>query len=182
MGRQAKGRGGWQLRQPGGPGTTFYVRFSHRGRQHEYSTGTALPDEAKKNAAAKYAEVVTGRRAPRTVTGSFDKLVAGFLAEYEKHHASGTVDTVTMYFRAHILPFFGDVTRVTKEGAKDYARDSDHEGDAAHGAQRVERAPHVRGVGRARRRDRGTVEAWASWTPCSQRTEAAREDSGPRTG
>jgi site-specific recombinase XerD len=45
------------------------------------------------------------------------------LSEYEKDHEEGTTDTVTMYFKAHLVPFFGDAEHITKESAQDYARE-----------------------------------------------------------
>ena len=121
MGKHAKEP--WQLRQPGGPGTTVYMRFSFGGRQHELSTGARDFAEAKKAAPHRYAETVSGRRAPRPIAEAFDKLVARWIAEYEKDHAAGTAETVTMYAHAHWLPYFGDLSHVTKESVSDYTRE-----------------------------------------------------------
>lgn len=118
MGRLAEG---WKLRQPGGTGTTYYVRFTHAGRQREFSTGTTVAEEAAEYAAQKYAEVVSGRRVARTVSVAFDELIATWLVAYGKSHSAGTTETCAMYARAHWLPFFGDVASLTKDSIDDYA-------------------------------------------------------------
>lgn len=118
MGRRAEG---WALRRPD-PEGPFYVRFTHQGRQREYSTGTRDSSEAAQRAAEKYAEIVLGRRAARRVDGELDKLVADFLDEYGKNHAPGTVDNAEDYFRAHIIPHFRELSRVTEANVHSYAR------------------------------------------------------------
>jgi integrase len=120
MGRAAQG---WTLRQPGGPGTTIYVRFRHKGQRHEYTTGATNHREAQRHAASKYAEVVSGRRQARAVTASFKDLVLGWYESYKRDHAPKTAEMVLMYAEAHWFPFFGDTEHITRAGAQDYARE-----------------------------------------------------------
>jgi integrase len=112
---------GWKLRLPPGH-TTYSVRFRHRGQRVERSTGTSDPGEAAVEAARIYAAIVGGRSAARPTSAGFDQEVANFLADYEMAHAKGTFDTVTMYFRAHIIPFFGSFDAFTPLSYADYVR------------------------------------------------------------
>jgi integrase len=112
---------GWKLRLPRGH-KTYSVRFRHRGGRIERSTGKSDPHEAAAEAARMYAAIVSGRSAERPRTAGFDQEVANFLADYEVTHAEGTFATVTMYFRAHIIPFFGSFDAFTPLSYADYVR------------------------------------------------------------
>jgi integrase len=80
------------------------------------------PVEAAREAAQIYAAVVTGRSAPRSIAAGFDQAVAFFLADYEMTHTKGTFETVTMYFRAHVIPFFVSFEAFTTTSYADYVR------------------------------------------------------------
>jgi integrase len=112
---------GWKLRLPLGH-NTYTVRFRHKGKRVERSTGKSDAAEAAAEAAQIYAAVVTGRKAARPVSAGFDQHVANFLADYEMTHTKGTFETVTMYFRAHIIPFFGSLEAFTPTSYADYVR------------------------------------------------------------
>jgi integrase len=109
------------LRLPPGH-KTLTVRFRHKGKRVERSTGKSDPSEAAREAAQIYAAVVTGRSAPLAVAAAFDQAVASFLADYETTHTRGTFETVKMYFRAHIIPFFGAFQAFTPTSYADYVR------------------------------------------------------------
>lgn len=116
MGRRATG---WQLKEHASG--LLYVRFRHGGRRYDLSTGTRDPREAREVAAARYAEVVSGRSAPRA-SGDLAAALAEWLAAYEADHAPGTARTVEMYATAHWLPFFQTAARLTPASLGDYAR------------------------------------------------------------
>jgi integrase len=120
MGRHAEG---FKLRQPGGAGTTYFVRFTHNGRQREFTTGTRDPGEASALAGQRYAEIVSGRRTPRKVSQDLELLIASWISEYEKNHSPKQTANEIMYARAHWIPFFGDLSRLTKESIGDYSRE-----------------------------------------------------------
>lgn len=120
MGHRAQG--GWQLRLPEGR-DTYLVRFRHAGRRYEKSTGRRDPKEAAVEAARIYADVVSGRRSHRTrVTADLTTAFALFLEDYEVTHAGGTIVSVTLYARSHLLPFFGSFDRFTPASYGDYMR------------------------------------------------------------
>jgi len=112
---------GWKLRLPPGH-KTFTVRFRHNGKRVERSTGKSDPGEAAREGAQIYAAVVSGRVAPRPIAAGLDDAASKFLADYEMSHAKGTFETVTMYFRAHIIPFFRSFERFTSASYADYVR------------------------------------------------------------
>jgi hypothetical protein len=112
---------GWKLRLPRGH-TTYSVRFRNRGQRVERSTGKSDPGEAAAEAAFIYSTIVSGRSAARPLSAGFEQEVANFLADYEITHAKGTFATVTMYFRAHIIPFFGSFDAFTPLSYADYVR------------------------------------------------------------
>ena len=117
--------GGWKLRLPRGRGRqTYLVRFRHAGRRYEKSTGRTDPREAAVEAAKIYADVVSGRRSARAnVATDLATAFASFLADYELNHADGTVTSVTLYVRAHLLPFFASFDRFTLASYGDYMRE-----------------------------------------------------------
>ena len=88
---------GWRLRLAPGH-TTFTVRFRHKGKRVERSTGKSDRKEAAREAAQIYAETVAARTAARPISAELDKTVASFLADYEMAHARGTFETVTCTF------------------------------------------------------------------------------------
>jgi integrase len=112
---------GWKLRLPPGH-HTYTVRFRHKGKRVERSTGKSDATEAAVEAAQIYAAVVTGRTAARPIAAGFDQHVANYLVDYEMTHSKGTFETVTMYFSAHIIPFFGSFEAFTPTSYTDYVR------------------------------------------------------------
>ena len=73
---------GWKLRLPPGH-KTYSVRFRHKGKRVERSTGKSHPGEASAEAARIYAAIVSGRGEARPISAAFDQEVANFLADYE---------------------------------------------------------------------------------------------------
>jgi len=118
-------QGGWRLRLPEGRGRqTYLVRFRHSGRRYEKSTGRSDPREAAVEAARIYADVVSGRRSQRANVGAdLATAFASFLADYEVTHAAGTMVSVTLYARSHLLPFFQSFDRFTLASYGDYMRE-----------------------------------------------------------
>ncbi len=120
MGRQSQG---WRLRRPARKGGPYTVRFSHAGRQREFSTGKCDPEEAAREAARIYAEVVSGRRAEGRVASSpLDLLFAEWLADVEAHLHETTSAQYFMYVEKHFLPFFKRLDAITTGGLADYQR------------------------------------------------------------
>jgi integrase len=116
MGRRAQG---WKLEKIGG---TFYVRFTHAGKQRRYATGSGDYEVASVLAAQRYAEIVSGRRVARHIGISLRTLAGEWLAEYEKDHDAKTSKVVGYTVRSKWLPFFGDVEAITPAGVQDYIR------------------------------------------------------------
>jgi integrase len=77
-----KPRGFQIVAQDGG----FYVRFRHEGHRHKVSLRTGDPGEAERAAPRVYAEVIEGRRHPRSVATAaapLPELCASWLASLE---------------------------------------------------------------------------------------------------
>ncbi len=80
--------------------------------------------EAAVEAARIYADVVSGRRTQRANIGAdLATTFASFLADYEVTHAAGTMVSVTLYARSHLLPFFQSFDRFTSASYGDYMRE-----------------------------------------------------------
>lgn len=123
MGEITQGTGGgWTIRrQKGSP--YFYVRFRHRGRRHEKSTGTDDRAAARTKAAEIYAATVSGRIVAVSSASPMKTLIAEWIADYEVTHAQGSADNLVDYARAHLIPFFGDLGHVTPASVGDYVRE-----------------------------------------------------------
>jgi len=121
MGKRTQG--GWTIRIPAGANRSVYVvRFRHNGQRVSKSTGCANPDEASVEAARIYAEVVGGRRVARPASGDFAATVADYLADFELETSPEWSAIVTIYFRAHLIPFFGSFEAFTLASYGDYGR------------------------------------------------------------
>lgn len=117
---------GWKLETDPRSGIRR-VRFTHAGRQRKLSTGERSDDAASPIAARIFAEVVSGRRRPASHrTGAprlaLDELAAAWLASVEATLDPTTVAQYVVYARAHFVPFFGTLDRVTSASAADYVR------------------------------------------------------------
>lgn len=123
MGEITQGTGGgWTIRkQKGSP--FYYVRFRHRGRRHEKSTGTSDRSAARAKAAEIYAETVSGRIVSVSTASPMKALFAQWIADYEVTHAKDSADNLIAYARANFIPFFGDLAHVTPASVGDYVRE-----------------------------------------------------------
>lgn len=119
MGNRA--HGGWTIRRPEGR-LTYLVRFRHAGRRHEQSTGESDPRIAAKQAAKIYGDVVNERQVARPVSADLDVAVATYLADFELTSSPEWAKIVELYFRVHLLPFFGSFARFTPATFADYGR------------------------------------------------------------
>jgi integrase len=118
MGRHAQG---WTLRLPEGR-HIWLVRFQHAGRTVERSTGERDRGAATKRAAAIYAEVVSGRVAPRAASSDLVADMASWLVDYGLAHTAGTAATAEGYVRG-FLAFFSGYARFTPSGYAEYMRE-----------------------------------------------------------
>ena len=117
MGRATEG---WRVVAGRRKRDNLYVRFRHAGQRYYLSTGTRDPGDAARQAAAIYAEVVSGRRRPEAAVSSrtpLPELVASYLEHIE---ATGSAERFSMqaqHFRVHLLPFFRSLAEVGSEAA-----------------------------------------------------------------
>jgi integrase len=123
MGKAAKG---WELRARG-EDEILHVRFRHERTRYERSTGTADPVAAAKEAARIYAEIVSGeqRRARGEAPTAASLPIANLAAKWIRGidgstHSSGTAKLFLIHMRAHIIPFFKRLDRVTEAKIEDY--------------------------------------------------------------
>lgn len=123
MGKAAKG---WELR-PRGPDKILHVRFRHAGSRFERSTGTADPVAAAREAAKIYAEVVTGeqRRARGEAPTAASLPIANLAAKWIRGidgstYSSNTASLFKIHMRAHLIPYFKRLDRVTTAKIEDY--------------------------------------------------------------
>lgn len=122
MGGQAEG---WKLRrQRNSP--FWFVRFRHKRRRYEKSTGKKDKGEARARAAEIYADVVSGRVALTVgADPTGDKLIDAltqWLDVYADEHKPRTTETVTGYAEAHWIPFFRSASRFTTPMIDAYRR------------------------------------------------------------
>lgn len=109
---------------------TLSVHFSHAGQRYRESTGSRDPATAATEAARIYAEVVSGRRErkasrqkhSRVAGHTLDVLCAEWLASLDGTHDKTTIAGYLMYVKAHWLPFFRTLDRMTTASCGDYAR------------------------------------------------------------
>jgi integrase len=101
----------------------YFVRFRHAGRRYEKSTGARDSKDASIEAARIYADIVSGRKVARPVSAALDEAVASYLADFELANSASWAKIVTIYFRAHILPFFGSFDAFTLASYGDYIRE-----------------------------------------------------------
>ena len=118
---------GWRLERDPRNGV-FRVRFSFAGRRRALSTGERDPVEAQARGTALYAETVSGRRradspGPRCGPQPLDEVAADWLEAVESGLDPATSAQYLMYVRAHFVPFFKTLDRVTAASAADYVRD-----------------------------------------------------------
>jgi integrase len=120
----ARTQGGWKLRLPEGRNRrTYLVRFRHAGQRVERSTGCSDPEKAAVEAARIYADIVSGRQVTRvSVATDLATAVASFLADFELENSAEWTEIVTLYFRVHLLPFFGTFEHFTLASYADYGR------------------------------------------------------------
>jgi integrase len=172
MARRAEG---WKLWWRNG---IAWVRFTHAGARHAESTGERDARKAATRAAEIYSAVVDGRRRPGTAVLSprlpLDELAAEWLVALENTHGAGTVGMFEIHVRAHLIPFFERLDRVTTASIADYARKRLGE---------VTRKTMVkeRNTLRAFLRwlvERGTIERLPEWPDLPQRAQGVR--SSPR--
>jgi len=173
MARRAEG---WKLWWRNG---VAWVRFTHAGKRHAESTGERDAGAASARAAEIYASVVDGRRrTPAAAVLSprlpLDELAAEWLVTMANTHGEGTVGMFEIHMRAHLIPFFERLDRVTTATIADYARKRLGE---------VTRKTMVkeRNTLRAFLRwlvERGTLERLPEWPDLPQRAQGTR--SSPR--
>lgn len=121
MGRRAQGfrilwKRGWA-----------YVRFTHAGAEQRIALRTADPGEAQARGADEYARALSGRRrqvvaATRALSSiALDELLAEWIAASAgvlDETTCGTLETYAKHYKA----FFGQLSHVTRESARDYTR------------------------------------------------------------
>jgi integrase len=124
MGRHAEG---WKLAPPRKPGTVYYVRFTHEGREFKLPTGERDSGRATQAAAKIYADVVRGWRPGRRQTAPavraqtlLDEAAAEWLVEVEP-----TLDRATFRHleRTHVrrwMDFFRTCDELTTARAREY--------------------------------------------------------------
>jgi integrase len=123
MGRPKKG---WRLETRGDG--IIHVRFTHDGRERQFTTESRDPVEAQERAARIYAEVVSGRHRPLNGGGraagpivAVDELAAQWLADEESRLDELTIKQYVMYVRRW-QSFFKTMERITPAGAEDFWR------------------------------------------------------------
>jgi integrase len=112
--RRTKGTGSLKLR-----GNTWWVVYSHRGRQHSESSESADKDDAQKLLAKRLCEIAEGRfTGPKP-----DKVTIGDLADLViddyKHYERRSTDDVEYRTKLHIKPLLGKV-RAARFGDAQY--------------------------------------------------------------
>lgn len=120
MGRRAEG---WKLRKPRRPGGFWTVRFTHEGRQREFSTGATDAQEAEARAKLIYAEVVAGTRKAAVSDEDLDVLFAEWLADIETDVHESTLKQYEMYVARHFTTFFGSLASITTKTIAAYQRE-----------------------------------------------------------
>jgi integrase len=115
---------GWKLRQRA-PGYSYTVRFTHGGHEYHRSCGTADHEQASREAARIYADIVNrepgvrqrrGRREHRPLEELLGKWLAS--APFDP----GTKKTYEVYAGAHWLPHFDAMHHVTDGMCAEYVR------------------------------------------------------------
>lgn len=119
MGKRA--RGGWHLQRDRRTGV-YFVRFTHGGRRRNLTTGETLLQDAQRRAAAIYAEIVSGRRVGLVARLPFADMIGQWLEAMEPEVSPEYHASFLMWARAHWIPFFRSIDRVTVAGLADYQR------------------------------------------------------------
>jgi site-specific recombinase XerD len=122
MGRRAKG---WQIKQRA-PGYSYTVRFSYAGHEYHRSCGTADSEQAAREAARIYADIVSREPAPKRRRGardnrSLEELVGAWLSTAPLDQS--TKATYEVYAGAHWIPFFDAMHHLTDGMCAEYMRD-----------------------------------------------------------
>lgn len=120
MGRHPEG---WKLRPPRKKGWALVVRFTHNGVEYERSTGTADREQATREAARIYAEIVSRepvKRRPRRYSDSvpLEELVGQWLASAPIDPK--TRETYELYAGTHWIPFFETTVNVNDLTCEEY--------------------------------------------------------------
>lgn len=123
MGRHPEG---WKLRPPRPPRRTISVRFSHNGVDYERSTGTADREQAAREAARIYAEIVSREPVKRRLRRYSDSVPLEELVG--KWLASAPLDpktrgTYELYAGTHWIPFFESLVNVNEASCAEYIRE-----------------------------------------------------------
>jgi hypothetical protein len=120
MGRHAEG---WRLRQRA-PGYAQTVRFTHNGVEYERSTGTADSEQAAREAAKIYADIVNrepAKRRPRRYGDSLplEEVIGRWLADAALDPT--TLPTYEVY-GGHWLKHFEALHHITDATCEEYNR------------------------------------------------------------
>ena len=114
---------GWRLRIPNASeNSVYFVRFVHRGKRVEKSTGERDLGRASVEAAKIYAEIVSGRKVVRAVSTDLTSVAALFLADFELQNSKEWAKIVKTYFNAHLISFFRSLDNFTPASYGDYMR------------------------------------------------------------
>jgi site-specific recombinase XerD len=120
MGRHTEG---WSKRQRA-PGHAWAVRFTHNGVEYERSTGTSDAEEASRECARIYADIVRrspARRPRKRSALSLEELIAAWLVDLTATHDPETVKTWTVYGR-HFVRHFAAPHHVTEGMCEEYVK------------------------------------------------------------
>lgn len=120
MGRRAQG---WRLRE--GDTGIWYVRFTHTKTRHELSTGERDRGLAATRAAEIYAHIVSQRPEPKRKAprSPLHDLVGDWIVSLDATHSPATVQLFATHMRAHLVPWFRSLDRVTTGRIADYQRE-----------------------------------------------------------
>lgn len=119
MGRHPEG---WKLRQRA-PGYAWAVRFTHNGTDYERSTGTADHEQAAREAARIYADIVSRepvKQRPRRYRDSLplEELVGAWLSSAPLDPK--TAETFELYAGTHWIPFFEQLRNINDVMCRQY--------------------------------------------------------------
>ncbi len=102
----------------------IYVRFTHKQRRYNLSTGTRDSIEAQEEAARLYSAVVSGQWQPGVVgvrPGTpLDEVAAEWLADLEGSLDPETITTYGIYVTAHWMPFFSSIDQINSQTGAAY--------------------------------------------------------------
>lgn len=123
MGRKSSG---WKLGQAK-PTHAFYVRFWHGGREYKRSTGTRDPDEAAREAARIYADIVQReperpRQRAAVSERRLEEVIAEWLASLYGSLDEKTIASYEGYAVSHWFHHFSGVHHLTDAMCASYVR------------------------------------------------------------